>query len=385
MRHRAIPSLSAGLRPKLSARLGRKACSRRGYRRATVGSIFGWCPARVAFPGWEMLPVSSGDRNRARMKVGAKRTVADEVIWASSDPAAAGTGSLTLFPLDSSCSEPYFSFNLKGESRKLVSRRVTVFDVHHKLPLLSRRTQTPAPLIHQDYCLGYFLYLRKKWYQRTTWMYLCVPVLLYACERLIRAFRSGYYKVQILKCRHEAFISSISGKDNRQLVSLSEAALQDPRKQVSRFKEPSKPSLNHPFWIALILVSTQNTPLIITSKSPQSSELPCKESERIERRVEWCSILWIQLKFFVQVAAHALLNLEKSRSWGSCLLRRAAIRVKVVEWILSLAVGFGVSVAVRIEGALGSLSLSCCTGENSCCFRLKMSACDVQNLIVNLA
>ncbi|GAB2238995.1 hypothetical protein Droror1_Dr00024908 [Drosera rotundifolia] len=46
---------------------------------------------------------------------------------------------------------------------------------------------------------GYFLYLSKKWYQRTTWMYLCVPVLLYACERLIRAFRSGYKKVQILK------------------------------------------------------------------------------------------------------------------------------------------------------------------------------------------
>ncbi|XP_054803102.1 respiratory burst oxidase homolog protein B-like [Prosopis cineraria] len=46
---------------------------------------------------------------------------------------------------------------------------------------------------------GYFLYLSKKWYKRTTWMYLAVPMLLYACERLIRAFRSGYKTVRILK------------------------------------------------------------------------------------------------------------------------------------------------------------------------------------------
>nr|GMD45378.1 respiratory burst oxidase homolog protein B [Ipomoea batatas] len=46
---------------------------------------------------------------------------------------------------------------------------------------------------------GYFLYLQKKWYKKTTWMYLAVPVILYACERLIRAFRSGYKTVKILK------------------------------------------------------------------------------------------------------------------------------------------------------------------------------------------
>lgn len=32
-----------------------------------------------------------------------------------------------------------------------------------------------------------------------TWMYLAVPMVLYACERLIRAFRSGYKSVKILK------------------------------------------------------------------------------------------------------------------------------------------------------------------------------------------
>lgn len=46
---------------------------------------------------------------------------------------------------------------------------------------------------------GYYLYLSKKWYKKTTWMYLAVPVLLYASERLIRAFRSGYKSVRILK------------------------------------------------------------------------------------------------------------------------------------------------------------------------------------------
>lgn len=46
---------------------------------------------------------------------------------------------------------------------------------------------------------GYYLYLSKKWYKKTTWMYLAVPVLLYACERLIRAFRSGYKTVRISK------------------------------------------------------------------------------------------------------------------------------------------------------------------------------------------
>ncbi|KAG6478106.1 respiratory burst oxidase homolog protein C-like [Zingiber officinale] len=46
---------------------------------------------------------------------------------------------------------------------------------------------------------GYFLYLTKKWYKKTTWMYLAIPVILYASERLIRAFRSSISAVKILK------------------------------------------------------------------------------------------------------------------------------------------------------------------------------------------
>ncbi|PON71163.1 Respiratory burst oxidase [Parasponia andersonii] len=46
---------------------------------------------------------------------------------------------------------------------------------------------------------GYYLYLSKKWYKKTTWMYLVVPILFYACERLLRLFRSEYQRVEILK------------------------------------------------------------------------------------------------------------------------------------------------------------------------------------------
>ncbi|XP_062091817.1 respiratory burst oxidase homolog protein B-like isoform X2 [Humulus lupulus] len=46
---------------------------------------------------------------------------------------------------------------------------------------------------------GSHLYLPNKWYNKTTWMYLAVPILLYVCERMIRAYRSHYQKVEILK------------------------------------------------------------------------------------------------------------------------------------------------------------------------------------------
>ncbi|XP_010261399.1 PREDICTED: respiratory burst oxidase homolog protein A [Nelumbo nucifera] len=46
---------------------------------------------------------------------------------------------------------------------------------------------------------GTFLYLVHKWYLKTTWMYLAVPVLLYAGERILRFFRSGFYSVRLLK------------------------------------------------------------------------------------------------------------------------------------------------------------------------------------------
>ncbi|KAF9607549.1 hypothetical protein IFM89_036911 [Coptis chinensis] len=46
---------------------------------------------------------------------------------------------------------------------------------------------------------GIYLYLTKEWYKKTTWMYLAVPIALYSCERLIRAFRSSIEPVKILK------------------------------------------------------------------------------------------------------------------------------------------------------------------------------------------
>ncbi|KAI3455192.1 hypothetical protein Pfo_011855 [Paulownia fortunei] len=46
---------------------------------------------------------------------------------------------------------------------------------------------------------GIKLYLTHEWYKKTTWMYLAVPIILYAGERLIRAFRSSIKAVKILK------------------------------------------------------------------------------------------------------------------------------------------------------------------------------------------
>ncbi|KAD4585555.1 hypothetical protein E3N88_23156 [Mikania micrantha] len=46
---------------------------------------------------------------------------------------------------------------------------------------------------------GIKLYLTKEWYKKTTWMYLVVPIMLYACERLIRSFRSRSDPARILK------------------------------------------------------------------------------------------------------------------------------------------------------------------------------------------
>ncbi|CAN1254111.1 Respiratory burst oxidase homolog protein F [Linum perenne] len=46
---------------------------------------------------------------------------------------------------------------------------------------------------------GVCLYLVHHWYQKTTWMYVSVPVLLYAGERALRFFRSGSHTVRLLK------------------------------------------------------------------------------------------------------------------------------------------------------------------------------------------
>ncbi|KAL2342845.1 hypothetical protein Fmac_004130 [Flemingia macrophylla] len=46
---------------------------------------------------------------------------------------------------------------------------------------------------------GIKLYLTKKWYKKTTWMYLAIPITIYVLERLIRALRSSIKSVKILK------------------------------------------------------------------------------------------------------------------------------------------------------------------------------------------
>ncbi|KAM1528881.1 hypothetical protein ACFX1Z_018158 [Malus domestica] len=46
---------------------------------------------------------------------------------------------------------------------------------------------------------GSCLYLAHKWYEKTTWMYISVPLLLYVAERSLRTCRSKHYSVKMLK------------------------------------------------------------------------------------------------------------------------------------------------------------------------------------------
>ena len=64
---------------------------------------------------------------------------------------------------------------------------------HCNLPYLPLHRQA-SRLIH-----GTHLYLVHKWYLKTTWTYLAVPVCLYARERTLRLSRSGFYVVRLLK------------------------------------------------------------------------------------------------------------------------------------------------------------------------------------------
>ncbi|KAD5317436.1 hypothetical protein E3N88_17382 [Mikania micrantha] len=46
---------------------------------------------------------------------------------------------------------------------------------------------------------GSFLFLVHNWTQKTTWMYISVPILLYAAERSLRTLRSEHYSPKIIK------------------------------------------------------------------------------------------------------------------------------------------------------------------------------------------
>ncbi|XP_020252628.1 putative respiratory burst oxidase homolog protein H isoform X2 [Asparagus officinalis] len=48
-------------------------------------------------------------------------------------------------------------------------------------------------------CHGYFIFLTREWYKKTTWMYLAVPVTFYACERLTRKVRENSYHATVIK------------------------------------------------------------------------------------------------------------------------------------------------------------------------------------------
>ncbi|XP_034700136.1 respiratory burst oxidase homolog protein E isoform X1 [Vitis riparia] len=63
---------------------------------------------------------------------------------------------------------------------------------------------------------GTFVFLVHQWYEKTTWMYISVPFLLYVAERSLRTCRSEHYSVKILKVSvlPGAVLSLIMSKPN---------------------------------------------------------------------------------------------------------------------------------------------------------------------------
>ncbi|CAM0949747.1 unnamed protein product [Alopecurus aequalis] len=87
---------------------------------------------------------------------------------------------------------PRFRRSKLGESNPL--KRLSGFNMfwysHHLFVIVYI-----ALVVH-----GVCLYINRTWYKQTTWMYLAIPVLLYAGERLLRALRSyGLTTVRIEK------------------------------------------------------------------------------------------------------------------------------------------------------------------------------------------
>ncbi|KAG6498918.1 hypothetical protein ZIOFF_038671 [Zingiber officinale] len=102
-----------------------------------------------------------------------------------------GVAMLVLMAIAYVLAQPWFRRNRLSPTNPL--RRLTGFNAfwysHHLFVVVYA-----LYIVH-----GYCLYLIKKWYKKTTWMYLAIPLALYACERLLRVFRSGYETVKILK------------------------------------------------------------------------------------------------------------------------------------------------------------------------------------------
>ncbi|KAH6807101.1 Riboflavin synthase-like superfamily protein [Perilla frutescens var. frutescens] len=84
-------------------------------------------------------------------------------------------------------------FRRNGKKLPPPLNRITGFNAfwysHHLLGLVY-----VLLLIH-----GSFLFLVHRWYQKTTWMYISVPLILYIAERSLRTCRSEHYAVRILK------------------------------------------------------------------------------------------------------------------------------------------------------------------------------------------
>ncbi|KAJ1283794.1 hypothetical protein BS78_03G154100 [Paspalum vaginatum] len=93
-----------------------------------------------------------------------------------------GVSMVVLMTIAFVLAQPWFRRNRLKDSNPL--KKMTGFNAfwftHHLFVIVY------ALLVVHGICL----YLSRKWYKKSTWMYLAVPVLLYVSERILRLFRS---------------------------------------------------------------------------------------------------------------------------------------------------------------------------------------------------
>ncbi|KAG7023975.1 Respiratory burst oxidase-like protein B, partial [Cucurbita argyrosperma subsp. argyrosperma] len=171
------------------------------YRHRAVFHVMGYCvtTAKGAAETLKfnmaivLLPVCRNTITwlRSTTKLGAVIPFDDNVNFHKGTEGWTGVVMVVLMIIAFTLAQPWFRRNRLNLPK--IIKRLTGFNAfwysHHLFIIVY-----VLFIIH-----GYYLYLSKKWYKKTTWMYLAVPVLIYACERLIRAFRSGYKTVRISK------------------------------------------------------------------------------------------------------------------------------------------------------------------------------------------
>ncbi|RCV30200.1 hypothetical protein SETIT_6G075000v2 [Setaria italica] len=162
------------------------------YRNRAVFHIMGYCVS-TAKGGAEilkfnmalvLLPVCRNTITliRSKTKIGAAVPFNDNINFHNGTEGWTGVVMVLLMTIAFVLAHPWFRRNKLDDSNPL--KKMTGFDTfwftHHLFVIVYALL-----IVH-----GVSLFLSRKWYKKTTWMYLAVPGLLYVSERILRLYRS---------------------------------------------------------------------------------------------------------------------------------------------------------------------------------------------------